>query len=153
MEMSGVEVQLNTQMSPSEKAKLDLYADSFNKANTVNGRAVQQSLGKDDFLKLLITQLSNQDPTSPMENTEFIAQMAQFSSLEQMTNMNESFQRMTAMMNSSQAMGTIGKVVDLDLGGTTHTGVVDAITYGQNPQIRVGNMYYDMKQIQAVYGE
>ena len=150
MEVNGV--QLNTQMSPQEKAKLDLYADSFNKANTVNGRAVQQSLGKDDFLKLLITQLSNQDPTSPMENTEFIAQMAQFSSLEQMTNMNESFQRMTAMMNSNQAMSTIGKVVELDLGDTSTTGVVNAITYGQNPQVRVGNMFYDMKQIQAVYG-
>ena len=150
MEVNGV--QLNTQMSPQEKAKLDLYADSFNKANTVNGRAVQQSLGKDDFLKLLITQLSNQDPTSPMENTEFIAQMAQFSSLEQMTNMNESFQRMTAMMNSNQAMSTIGKVVELDLGDTSATGVVNAITYGQNPQVRVGNMFYDMKQIQAVYG-
>ena len=150
MEMNGV--SLNTQMSPEEMSKLNLYVDSFNKGNTVNGRAVQQSLGKDDFLKLLITQLSNQDPTSPMENTEFIAQMAQFSSLEQMTNMNESFQRMTAMMNSNQAMSTIGKVVELDLGDTSATGVVNAITYGQNPQVRVGNMFYDMKQIQAVYG-
>ena len=151
METEGV--SLNTQMSAQEMTKLNLYVDSFNKANTVNGRTVQQSLGKDDFLKLLITQLSNQDPTSPMENTEFIAQMAQFSSLEQMTNMNESFQRMTAMMNSNQAMNTIGKVVDIDLGGTTTTGVVTATTYGNNPQVRVGNMYYDMKQIQAVYGE
>ncbi|MCH5294869.1 MAG: flagellar hook assembly protein FlgD [Treponema sp.] len=151
MEVDGV--QFNTQMSAQEKARLDMFADSFNKANTVNGRVVQQSLGKDDFLKLLITQLSNQDPTSPMENTEFIAQMAQFSSLEQMTNMNESFQRMTAMMNSNQAMSTIGRIVDIDLGGTTTTGVVTATTYGQNPQVRVGNMYYDMKQIQAVYGE
>ena len=150
MEVNGV--QLNTQMSPQEKAKLDLYADSFNKANTVNGRAVQQSLGKDDFLKLLITQLSNQDPTSPMENTEFIAQMAQFSSLEQMTNMNESFQQMSAMLNSNQAVTTIGKTVELDLNGVTTTGVVDAVTYGQNPQVRVGNMFYDMKQIRAVYG-
>lgn len=150
MEMNGV--SLNTQMSPEEMSKLNLYVDSFNKGNTVNGRAVQQSLGKDDFLKLLITQLSNQDPTSPMENTEFIAQMAQFSSLEQMTNMNESFQQMSAMLNSNQAVTTIGKTVELDLNGVTTTGVVDAVTYGQNPQVRVGNMFYDMKQIRAVYG-
>ncbi len=150
MEVNGV--SLNTQMSPEEMSKLNLYVDSFNKGNTVNGRAVQQSLGKDDFLKLLITQLSNQDPTSPMENTEFIAQMAQFSSLEQMTNMNESFQQMSAMLNSNQAVTTIGKTVELDLNGVTTTGVVDAVTYGQNPQVRVGNMFYDMKQIRAVYG-
>ena len=149
MEMNMV----NSTLTSSEKFAVENEVNNFNKTLNASGRTPSQQLGKDDFLKLLITQLSNQDPTSPMEDTQFISQMAQFSSLEQMTNMNESFQRMTAMMNSSQAMGTIGKVVDLDLGGTTHTGVVDAITYGQNPQIRVGNMYYDMKQIQAVYGE
>ncbi|RQD68211.1 MAG: flagellar hook capping protein [Tindallia sp. MSAO_Bac2] len=48
------------------------------------------NLDKDAFMKLLTTQLSNQDPLNPMEDREFIAQMAQFSSLEQMQNMNES---------------------------------------------------------------
>ncbi len=153
--MNGVELtsQLNTQMSSQEMAKLNLQVDSFNKANNVTGKQVSQSLGKDDFLKLLITQLSNQDPTSPMENTEFIAQMAQFSSLEQMTNMNQEFAKLNAMMVSSQGVNTIGKIVDIDVGGTSVTGKVEAVTYGANPQVRIGNMYYDMKQISAVYGE
>ena len=103
-------------------------------------------------MKLLITQLSNQDPTSPMDNTAFIAQMAEFSSLEQMTNMNSNFEKMNSMLSSSQAVNTIGKTVDIDLGDTNITGRVDAITYGENPQVKVGNMYYDMKQIRAVYG-
>ena len=151
MEMDGV--QLNTQMSAEEVARLNMFVDSANKKNTIDGRVPSQELGKDDFLKLLITQLSNQDPTSPMENTEFIAQMAQFSSLEQMTNMNQEFAKMNSMLVSSQGVNTIGKRVDIDLGGAVTTGIVDAVTYGSNPQVRVGNVFHDMKKISAVYGD
>ena len=54
----------------------------------------RNALGSDAFLKLLITQLQNQDPTSPQSNTEFIAQLAQFSSLEQLTGINKSVSEM-----------------------------------------------------------
>lgn len=64
-------------------------------------RKVDGSLGKDDFLRLLVTQLQNQDPLKPKEDTEFIAQMAQFTSLEQMQNLTQSmrFQQATAMID------------------------------------------------------
>ena len=143
---------LNTTMSASEKFAVENEVNNFNKMNAVNGRKVNNQLGKDDFLKLLITQLSNQNPTNPMENTEFIAQMAQFSSLEQMTNMNESFGRMASMINSSQAATTIGKTVEIDAGDTTTRGVVEATTMGQNPQVLVNGMYYDLNKINAIYG-
>ena len=143
---------LNTTMSASEKFAVENEVNNFNKMNAVNGRKVNNQLGKDDFLKLLITQLSNQDPTNPMENTEFIAQMAQFSSLEQMTNMNESFVSMASMINSSQAATTIGKTVEIDAGDTTTRGVVEATTMGQNPQVLVNGMYYDLNKINAIYG-
>ncbi|MCR5217500.1 flagellar hook assembly protein FlgD [Treponema sp.] len=153
MAVSNETAALNTRLSPEEMSAVDMQVDYLNKQNKIGDRQVSASLGKDDFLKLLIAQLTHQDPTSPMENTEFIAQMAQFSSLEQITNMNEEFSKMNAMLVSNQAVGTIGKTVDIDLNGATVSGTVDAVTYGANPQVKVNNMYYDMKKITAVYGE
>ena len=60
------------------------------------------TLGKDDFMKLLIAQLQNQDPTNPMKDNEFIAQMAQFSSLEQTMNLSKSFEKFAESQNQSQ---------------------------------------------------
>lgn len=71
-------------------------------------------VGKDDFLKLLVTQLQNQDPLNPMDSTEFTAQLAQFTSLEQMSNMNESLDSLLmyqASINNSQTVGFIGNNV------------------------------------------
>ncbi len=143
---------LNTTMSSSEKFAVENEVNNFNKANALNGRKTSQQLGKDDFLKLLITQLSNQDPTSPMEDTQFISQMAQFSSLEQMTNLNESFTKMSAMINSSQAATTLGRTVEIDIGDTVTKGTVEATTMGESPQVLVNGTYYDMAKIKAVYG-
>lgn len=58
-------------------------------------------MGKDDFMKLLIAQLQNQDPTNPMQDTEFIAQMAQFSALEQTMNLSKAFDRFAEAQNQS----------------------------------------------------
>ncbi|SDI93950.1 flagellar hook assembly protein FlgD [Natribacillus halophilus] len=85
----------------------------------VNGVEVttteEQMLGKDDFLQILIAQLQNQDPLDPMDDREFIAQMAQFSSLEQMTNMNEGMQRFVESQENgalAQTSELIGKTVE-----------------------------------------
>ena len=71
-------------------------------------------LGKEDFLKLLVKQLENQDPLNPMESTEFTAQLAQFSSLEQLTNMNKNFENLQlyqASINNAQAVNFMGKTI------------------------------------------
>ena len=99
-------------------------------------------MGKDDFLKLLITQLAHQDPLSPMENTEFIAQMAQFSSLEQITNMSTGFTRLASMLNNSEASSVIGKTVDIVSGETRVTGTVEAAVRGEKPQVVVNGVPY-----------
>ena len=107
-------------------------------------RTASSSLGKDDFLKLLMTQLQNQDPSKPMEDTQFIAQMAQFSSLEQMTNLNSTFgkfieqQQQTQLISYNQFIGkeiTWHKLNDLK-DGTTEieegTGKVASIQFKEN---------------------
>ncbi len=74
----------------------------------------KSELDKDDFLKLLMTQMQNQDPANPMEDKEFIAQMAQFSSLEQLTNMNSNIEYMAndnAQEQMVSAVSFIGKDV------------------------------------------
>jgi flagellar basal-body rod modification protein FlgD len=77
------------------------------------------SLGKDDFLKMLVAQLKNQDPLKPMDGTEFAAQLAQFSSLEQLTNMNTQLQNLglyQTTMSNTQAVNLLGKEVSVSQG-------------------------------------
>lgn len=154
MEMTANSI--NTTMTAQDKFKVDNVVNRYNKKLDMEirqGRIASKELGKDDFLKLLMAQLTNQDPTSPMENTEFIAQMAQFSSLEQMTNMSQNFDKMAAMLNSNEAQSMLGRTVQIDLGADqSTTGVVEAATRGNNPQIQVNGMFYDMNKIKAVYG-
>lgn len=154
MEMTAANI--NTTMSASEKFNLDNVVNGYNKkldSELRSGRVASRELGKDDFLKLLMAQMTNQDPTSPMENTEFIAQMAQFTSLEQMTNMSQNFEKMASMINSSEAQSMLGHTVQIDLGAEqSTTGVVEAATRGSSPQVQVNGMFYDMNKIKAVYG-
>lgn len=94
-------------------------------------------LGQDDFLKILITQLRNQDPMEPMQDRDFIAQMATFSSLEQMTSMNKTMQEMRGIM-LGQATSYVGKSIQYEtshydpetkmfIGKEQHSGVVVAV--------------------------
>jgi len=69
------------------------------------------AVGKDDFLKLLVTQLRFQDPMNPMEDKEFIAQMAQFNSLEEMQNLNKNLAAQNEFAQLTQASSLIGKTV------------------------------------------
>ena len=80
----------------------------------------KEQLGKDDFLKLLTVQLRYQDPLNPMENTEFIAQMAQFSSLEQLQNMNLGMEKnlgaetqLHAAFQNNLVTSLVGKTVEI----------------------------------------
>ena len=68
------------------------------------------ALDKNAFIKLLITQLENQDPLDPQDNSEFVAEMAQFSSLEQMTNMNESLGKINTLVSNMDTSVLVGQL-------------------------------------------
>jgi len=78
--------------------------------------AATKEMGKEDFLLLLITQLQNQDPLDPMDNSDFVAQLAQFSTLEQMENLNAKFEDQASLilsLNNTMAVSYVGKDVVL----------------------------------------
>ena len=116
-------------------------------------RIPQQTMGRDEFLKLLIAQLANQDPTAPLEDKEFIAQMAQFSSLEQMTNMAADFSRLARMLQGSEATSALGRSVDILEGDSVIQGTVHAVSREENPRVLVNGFYYHWDQVTKVYYE
>ena len=147
-----MDVQSAFKLSAEEQSNVNKFVHDFN--NTLNpGRKPQQNLGKDDFLKILITQLSYQDPAAPMEDKEFIAQMAQFSSLEQMTSMAADFAKLTAMITGTEASSSLGRNVELTDGERTVQGTVKAVTRGDTPRVLVNGAYYDWNQVRRVFEE
>lgn len=136
-------------LSAEERLRTDQMVKMFN-AQLNDGKKFNQVLGKDDFLKILITQLTNQDPTKPLEDKEFIAQMAQFSSLEQMNNMAKNLEKLSGVLNASQAISLLGKQVELQAGSGTVSGRVEAVITGQYPQVLVEGTYYDFDEIRAI---
>jgi flagellar basal-body rod modification protein FlgD len=93
---------------------LSALTGSATTSTTSSGSTDSTTMGKDAFLKLLVTQLQHQDPLNPADSTEFTSQLAQFSSLEQLNNVNEnlaSLKQYQASINNAQAVSFIGKEV------------------------------------------
>ena len=144
-------MSLNVMLSSAELAAVNQEVDAFNKALSA-GKTVTAGgeMGKDEFLKILITQLSHQDPTQPMQDKEFIAQMAQFSSLEQMTNVSSEIPKVAALLAKGQAVSLLGRMVEIVAGSQVVEGTVDEVSGGEFPQILVNGLFYDVSQVQTV---
>jgi len=133
-----------SEVSTVQQGIMDLYGNDSNKASVSN------DMDKNAFLNLLVTQLQYQDPLNPSSDTEFIAQMAQFSSLEQMQNMNKS-------QELSQAYGLIGKVVQANMvnpvtmESTFVEGFVDGVSYKDGTTyLKVGDQEVELSQVDSV---
>jgi flagellar basal-body rod modification protein FlgD len=100
-------------------------------------------MGKDDFLKLLVGQLKNQDPMNPSSDTDFIGQMAQFSQLEQTTNMATANAELAAQQSGARAVALLGRTVTYPdaNSGVSSTGVVEKVEWAAGiPSLTVGGV-------------
>ncbi|PZE22450.1 flagellar hook capping FlgD N-terminal domain-containing protein [Paenibacillus xerothermodurans] len=114
----------------------------YSKTNISNaGTGDKSQLGKDEFLKILITQLNHQDPMQPLQDKEFIAQMAQFTSVEQLSNMSTELKQLRQTLGF--ASGIIGKQISWIVAGkngeqdTTKSGMVESIVVKPDGQYAV----------------
>ncbi|EMP00605.1 putative flagellar hook capping protein [Leptospira santarosai str. HAI1380] len=128
----------------------NLEKEEKNGLKGIEIRSTVKSLGKDDFLKLLITQLSSQDPTNPVKDQDFIAQMAQFSSLEQMSNISTGIQK----MGNRQSFSLVGKLVSGPdfVTGENVAGIAGALFFDGEGKtfVRVNGRSIDVEQISLI---
>jgi flagellar basal-body rod modification protein FlgD len=112
------------------------------------------ALGKDQFLNLLMTQMQNQDPLEPMDSQATIAQLAQFSSLEQMQNLNEQVsvsRRSDELIGSAQLIGS--RMSGQLLNGRQIQGVVEEVKWENNDMLlKIDGTVYSIKQLESLQG-
>jgi len=128
----------------STSAVTSVTSDPYQAGDTAS-RLPMRVLGQDDFLNLLVTQLKMQDPLNPKQDTEFIAQMAQFSALEQSKAMQQD-------MAALQANSLIGRAVEVNnQDGTTTQGVVSAVQIvAGTPQLIIDGEAFALSQVQSI---
>jgi flagellar basal-body rod modification protein FlgD len=126
-------------------------SNSQSSSAEIASRIPTQTLGQNDFLKLLVTQMTSQDPLNPTKDTDFIAQMAQFSSLEQTKTLTRDMASMSADQKFSQVTGLIGRTVTLQQDKTLVQGTVSGVLMDAGtPKLVVNGVAYDMSQVVSV---
>ena len=107
-----------------------------------------KQLGKQDFLKLLMAQLQNQDPTKPMDDSQMIAQMAQFSALEATQGLQQTIQRSNNVQTIFQAGALIGKYIQAnESDGTSTTGAVTGVDFTSTNGVVSPTLQVDGKDV------
>ncbi len=136
----------------SATSSSSIAALTANPGNAAAARVAKRTLGQEDFLKLITVQLSSQDPLKPMEDTAFIAQMAQFSSLEQSTQMAREFAALRSLNELNSAGSMLGRQVTVKSGeDQTITGVVQAIdSSGTTPRLLIDGKLYPTSAVTRV---
>jgi len=148
-----------TYQNQAEKLKTQKEIEYINRTLKKDGKAQVKELGKDEFLKLLITELQHQDPTNPMQDREFIAQMAQFSSLEQMLNVNNNMAKLLDKVSFQSSFNLLGMNVEIENENSVDengnlkriTGNVEAVTKnGSESYVRLNGEDFPVSSIVKV---
>jgi len=149
----SIDGTVNIMMDPAEMAAVQRQVEGYNADLRARGIVGERDMGQDKYLKLLVTQLRYQDPQNPMQNHEFAAQMAQFSSLEQMTKMNSNMEKAISSARMSESYAMLGKEVSWYNTDARElaSGVVKAIILSDgHPMLRVGNTDIEPSSITGV---
>ena len=111
-----------------------------------------KTLTQEDFLKLLVAKMGAQDPLNPTQDSEFISQMAQFSTLEQSKAMQSDVNKLRTQQAMTEANGLLGRTVKLDNGtGALVSGTVSAVLMDQGtPKLIVNDQAYDLDQVVTI---
>jgi len=142
-------------MSQLELNRANILVDETNK-KTGKPDGVKTELDRDAFFKLLITQLSNQDPMNPMQDKEFVSQMAQFSSLNYMQSMSREMNNFIRSSESSLAFSFLGNRVDaVDLATREPiSGEVSSVFFeGGKTFLRINDKIVSVNDVNAVHKE
>ncbi len=118
-------------------------------------RAPKQELDSETFMQLLVTQLQNQDPTSPMDTNQMISQTTQLAEMEKLTDMATTSQDGFALQMRSAAAEMIGRTVEYaDANGQVQTGTAGSVAYdGTMPAVKVGQAWVPLNQIIGVVAD
>src|ERR1700712_5652824 len=137
-------------MDISPVANIDNNAQSFLDGTAT--RAPKQTLDSNDFLKLLTTQLTYQDPTKPVDDTAFMAQMASFSQLDQMKTLATNIPTFTTQQSVASAAQYLGKNVTVTPANSTSTpGVVTGVTIvAGKPQLQINGASFNASDVTAI---
>jgi flagellar basal-body rod modification protein FlgD len=106
---------------------------------------------QETFLKLLVAQLKYQDPESPTDATQFVAQTAQFAMVERLNAVQKLDEQLVGLVRSQSAAGLVGRTITwTDAAGDTRTGAVTAVTQGTTPSVYVGTTELSLDQVTGV---
>ena len=142
----------NNQLSAQDMIELSYKADTVNTKLKAENQGSKNKLEEADYMQLLITQLKTQDPTNPVDDKEFIGQMTQFTSLQQMNNMAENMKDLAKEFAFSRAISLVNKTVSwTGSNGEAISGVVSSIKVrGGETIVNVNGVDVALDQIEEV---